>query len=226
MKFNGKFLVKLALVIGAWGLCSFMYYQNADRDNISKDILQLFCILLAAGVTVFAFASNLDKYSKTRRRSSFIPSLAAAAGLACFLCIIALLKLRDRSPTVLEASRHTSKFDLSGVSLELREDNTYKISRHNIMSTRYSRGSYSQRDSLIVLDCDDALRGVRTRRFLLRFIPGDTLPPGKGILGLLVHPRRRIVADALHLYPVDEQNRILDSSEYFAVVRTDSVDYQ
>ncbi|NSL86405.1 hypothetical protein ECE50_006170 [Chitinophaga sp. Mgbs1] len=131
---------------------SFRLIHNADHTFIFDKEINTLLLAAAAIITILTAVNDIEKFLQQRQWQQLLPTVTAILFTGLTSATLALLQLRDSSPTLLFAG--TDGQENSGASLELREDGTYKLSSYALGTDHY-RGRYTLQDSLILLDKDN-----------------------------------------------------------------------
>jgi hypothetical protein len=165
---------------------------------------------------VYRILYRFSNYKKSKRIVSFISS---GAGIVCagfLLFTLNQLKKQDKTPSVLYASKFTP-----GISIDFRENNTYKCGKHAFMSSDYIRGHYTLKDSLIYLDRSNIFGLVVSNRLLLKTIPITDATRNKkrnNLLTLLFSTSSADTTPKTFLYQVDQNGKVINSAIVLKVI--------
>ena len=142
--------IKTILVLLLWLVCIYKIYVDFDREYLFDSLIHNALIIIASVFSALAFNSDYFHYKQQKKLTSFFSS---ATGILCIVALLLttyFLKRQDQTQTIYYAVRNTG--GLGQISLDFRENNTYKLGRHHFMSANYQRGHYTIRDSIIYLD--------------------------------------------------------------------------
>lgn len=121
--------------------------------------------LVALGVFVWTLLKDRKEYTRVKNLTAFIPTALGVFISIGLLTTIFILQQRDKSPTKLYC---VSKIvDFNGVSIDFREDGTYKLTSW-CLGADYYRGSYTMTDSIITLDKSTIEKVIESNRLLIR----------------------------------------------------------
>ncbi|QEC69142.1 hypothetical protein FRZ67_18150 [Panacibacter ginsenosidivorans] len=127
-----------------------------------------------------------------------------------------LLKKQDHTNTILYGVRNTS--GLGQITIDFRENNTYKLGRHHFMSAEYYRGRFTIRDSIIYLDNPRYSELITSDKLLITKNPSFDSTKKQNILkALFGTPEDDATATTL-LYQIDNSGQKLESAISFKVV--------
>ena len=129
-------------------IISFYYilYFIIERDTVEtfdpQLILMIFYIL-------FLFINFIIEVIETFKTKSILSFTTTVFGLLSIFSVYLtkhIIDLRDSSPIIIKSK------NIDGVFLDLREDKTFKFSKGNWAEVKISRGNYSLKDSILILD--------------------------------------------------------------------------
>jgi hypothetical protein len=123
--------------------------QGVDHKFIFDKEINL--VLSVVTIIFFAWTYINDKkqHEKTKRWIAFFPTIIEVfIGIGLFT-ILFIFQQRDKSPTKLYCV--IKNVDFNGVSIDFREDGTYKLTSW-CLGADYYRGTYVMTDSIITLD--------------------------------------------------------------------------
>jgi len=145
-------LWKCILLLSILLLIAIKYFaltiEYADNDFIFAGLIIGFYFLLFLIVSGIIFRIEYTIY---RKYSDFKVFKLTFVALLIFVAEIGLhlyIELKDTSDVIIEAGRN---FDLNHIKLELRENNTYKLTNGSVLGNSYCRGDYVRKDSIIIL---------------------------------------------------------------------------
>ena len=121
--------------------------------------------VIALGVFVWTLFSDRKEYIESKRLTAFIPTGSGVFIGIGLLTTFFLLQQRDKSPSKLYC---VSKIvDFNGVSIDFREDGTYKLTSWSL-GADYYRGTYTMADNIITLDKNSIEKVIESNRLLIR----------------------------------------------------------
>lgn len=215
MKFSP--LIKTILVLLLWLVCIYKIYVDFDREYLFDSLIHNALIIIASIVSAFAFNSDYSQYRQQKKLTAFFSSMTAILFIAGLLLTTYFLKRQDQTRTIYYAVRNTG--GLGQITLDFRENNTYKLGRHHFMSANYQRGHYTIRDSIIYLDKTYSSEQIMSDRFLLKTNPSfDPTKKGNVIKMLFGTPEDDATAKTV-LYQINHNGREIDSTISFKVVQ-------
>jgi hypothetical protein len=132
------------------------------------------------------------------------------------LILTYLLKKQDDTRSILYATRTT--MGLSSISIDFRENNTYKLGVHHFMATDYTRGRYTKNDSTIYLDKPFLSNNLVSNKLILKTIPmADSLKNKKQnwLLTLLLGKNSIDTTPETFLFQVNERGQIIKDALSF-----------
>jgi hypothetical protein len=220
MKIRFNLLAKTVLVPLLWLACIYKIYIDYDYEYLMDSLIHTGLIILATIISAFAIHSDYSQYKQNKNVTSFISSATILLFITGLLLTTYLLKKQDDTPSILYAIKNTSGF--GSITLDFRENNTYKLGQHHFMSTGYSRGHYSKKDSIIYLNDGAALEELTSNRLVLKTIPvSDSVKNKKQTLLLtLVFGKPQVdTAPETFLFQVDKKGGIMESATSFKVVQ-------
>ena len=210
MKTASKSYLKILLVIVAWLILIIVTYSTRDHHGIFYIIGHRIGFTIAVSTTLIVLIVEGRHYKSARRISAFMASITAGIGLVVWLILLWKLKQRDNTPSILLAQ---TAGKLICDSLDLRKNNTFKLTAHRLFETDYFRGTYELKDSLLILDYASARKELETNRFLIRTVSHNDSIAGSD---------RRSIWDAdttasTCLIPVDDDGVYMETARTFWV---------
>ena len=130
--------------------------------------------------------------------------------MAAWLLLLWTVKQRDNTTSILLAQ---TPGKLSGDSLDLRKNNTFKLTSRRLFETNYIRGAYELKDSLLILDYASAREELETNRFVIRTVSrNDSIARGD----------RPGIWDAdttasTYLIPIDDHGAYMETARKFRI---------
>jgi len=140
-----------------------MYF---DHHNVF-DILPGILLFIASVISVIILFFDYEGYRQTKKLRAFLPSLVGIICVGCYFSLREYLLRQDRTPVVLEA--HTNEGLLgTSLSIDFRENGTFKCGRWAFMKTDFTRGRYTIKDSIIYLDRSDLYGMLNSSKLLMK----------------------------------------------------------
>lgn len=215
MKFNA--LIKTILVLLLWLVCIYKIYVDFDREYLFDSLIHDTLIIIASIVSALAINSDYSQYRQQKKLTLFSSSITAILCIVGLLLTTYFLKKQDQTSTVFYAVRNTS--GLGRITLDFRENNTYKLGRHHFMSANYQRGHYTIKDSIIYLDKFYTSEQIMSDRFLLKTNQNfDSTKKGNVLKMLFGTPEDDVKAKTV-LYQINHNGQTLDSTISFKLVQ-------
>lgn len=215
MKFNA--LIKTILVLLLWLVCIYKIYVDFDREYLFDSLIHDTLIIIASIVSALAINSDYSQYRQQKKLTLLSSSITAFLCIAGLLLTTYFLKKQDQTSTVFYAVRNTS--GLGRITLDFRENNTYKLGRHHFMSANYQRGHYTIKDSIIYLDKFYTSEQIMSDRFLLKTNQNfDSTKKGNVLKMLFGTPEDDVKAKTV-LYQINHNGQTLDSTISFKLVQ-------
>jgi hypothetical protein len=142
-------------------------------------------ISFASIISVTCIYLDYKRYQGHKTASSFVSGAATIVSVVILLLIVDQLKEQDRTSTILYASKCYS--DLNTISLEFRENGTYKCGISIFFGdSYYTRGRYIIKDSIIYLDKSNLYDIIKSVRLLMKLMPKNDTAKKQGLLGILL----------------------------------------
>ena len=135
------------IVIGLFSI--YVKIIKADKEDIFDSILYTSLSVIWLLILWITAYLNIREYILLKRIASFFPLFLGMLFIAGFYFTDYLLKLRDKSPILIQAGYDGG---FNGCWFEFREDGTYKFGNSGGLGADYMRGKYSIKDSIIILD--------------------------------------------------------------------------
>ena len=215
MKIRFNILTKIILVIFLWLACIYKLYIDYDHEYLMDSLIHTGLIVVAGIISVFAINADYSQYKQQKRLILFLSTATTLLCVSGLLLTVYFLKKQDQTTSVLYATRNTS--GLGQITVDFRENNTYKLGRHNFMSAKYQRGHFTIKDSIIYLDNPYPSEQIMSDRLLIRTrLTIDSAGKGNLLKVLFGSPEDDITAKAF-LYQVNHTRQIIDSAISFKV---------
>lgn len=154
---------------------------------------------VAICIFIVVLLFDIRQFKKSKKWASFTSSvigLTIAFGLFTTLYI---LKQRDNSPSKIYCV--TKMNDFNGISIDFREDGTYKLTSWSLGADIY-RGKYKIKDSIITIDKSKIENAITSKRFVIR---QDGEIDSSGI-------------QEKSVYQIDDQGQLIKQSVDFRVI--------
>ncbi|MDD2476360.1 MAG: hypothetical protein PHI32_10650 [Dysgonamonadaceae bacterium] len=156
-----------SLFIGLIGLgITLLFVRGSNHENFIYDIFLGFVSLIALTLWVMVIIKDLRDYKTTNKKNSFIPTAVGLIFVISLFLTIHFLNLRDKSPTKLFIV--CKIIDFNGVSIDFRENGTYKLTSWALFYAEYYRGTYMIEDSIIILDKSKIENTIKSNRLVIR----------------------------------------------------------
>ena len=184
----------------------YHFISRADHEFVFDFILLFVISTLSTIIFVWIVYKDRKEYFKSKRLNAFIPTFIGSVFLFGLLTIILFLNQRDNSPSKLYCL--TKVVDFNGVSIDFREDGTYKISSWSVLSADYFRGVYTIKDSIIILEESKIENTIVSNRLVIRQevdISEKDIIPGKETIY------------QKSVYQIDKQGKVIDGSMDFII---------
>jgi len=200
---NKIFRSALIAVTGLF-IC-FQFICRIDHEFIF-DFIILFAVATGAAI-IFMWTISKDRkeYSRSKKLVDFAPTFIGSAILLGLLTTIFILNQRDNSRSKLYCV--TKQNDFNGVSIDFREDGTYKMTSWSL-GADYYRGTYTMKDSIITLDKSKIENAIVSNRLVVRpeieIYEKDSFP-GKDT----VYQKS--------IYQIDENGKVISGATDFVV---------
>jgi hypothetical protein len=189
-------LARLILVIVTAVAATNWFIFKFDDEFLFDDLLNPLLFITSVVILAIVIIKDSILYKKTRAFKTLIPSITGVLLAIVITASFYILKQRDNTPTIVFASYNG---DFNSVSIDLRENGTYKIASY-CMGAEYKRGHYTMKGDIITLD-----------RLYLDI-------PTKSKMLLITRSKTNLSDDVI--YQVDEQGKIIEKALKF-IVRAD-----
>ncbi len=147
-------------------------------DNLIHTVL----IILSSIVSLIFIYVDIKQYKRQRTIFKLITPILTIIFISALIGTINHLNQQDKSPTIIYASKFYG--GLNTISIDFRENGTYKCCNNIFMGDRYSfRGHYSIKDSIIYLDKSNLYDLVMSDKLLMKTVSKDMTLNKKNILG-------------------------------------------
>jgi hypothetical protein len=178
-------IIRIILIIAAWSCCGYRVYIDFDHCYWFDDLIHKSLISFASIISVTCIYLDYKRYQGHKTASSFVSGAATIVSVVILLLIVDQLKEQDRTSTILYASKCYS--DLNTISLEFRENGTYKCGISIFFGdSYYTRGRYIIKDSIIYLDKSNLYDIIKSDRLLMKLMPKNDTAKKQGLLGILL----------------------------------------
>lgn len=206
---------KIGLAFIVWLICIIKIYISYDHETLMNVLMQPAFICAASITSLVILYSDNKRYKKTQHIASFSGTMASAIGIGLLLLTFWLLKLQDKSPSVLFAQ---SSRKLTYTSIDLRENKTFKITSSRLFEKDYIRGRYLIKNGQIILHNANLQDVLPSHIFISRTFPiPDSIKNAdrKLLNSLFSDPSDTL--PRTYLIPVDGQGKVIDSGKLFHV---------
>lgn len=200
---------KILLVIAAWLLIIIVTYTTRDHHALFYILGHRIGITIAILTSLIVFILDRINYKLVRRITAFLATITAGICMLAWLILLRTLKQRDNTPSLLLA-HSAGKF---GDTLDIRKNNTFKLTSHQRFETNYIRGSYELKDSLLILDYAAARKELETNRFVIRTVLSIDSIAGGDRPGIWDAD----TATRTYLIPIDDQGAYMETARKFRV---------
>ena len=216
MKFNS--LTKTILVFFLWVACIYKIYTDYDHEYLMDSLIHNGLIIIASLVSAFAINSDYSQYKQQKKLTSFLSSITILICISGLFLTTYLLKKQDKTPTILYATRNNT--GLGRITIDFRENNTYKLGRHQFFSANYQRGQYTIKDNVIYLDKTYASEQIMSDKFLVKRNPNFDSTKKANFLKIMFGTPEADVKAKTFLYQLNHNGQTIDSAITFKVVET------
>lgn len=208
--------IKPIVVLLIWLICIYKIYADFDREYLFDSLVQTGLLIIAGIISALAISSDYSRYRQQKKLASFISSITVILCIAGLLLTNHFLKRQDQTSTMYYAVRNTG--GLGQITLDFRENNTYKVGRKRFMSATYHRGHYKISDSIIYLDKAYSPAQLISDRLLFKPNPNYYSTKKGNVLKMLFGTPKDDVTSKVLLYPINHNGQIIDSAISFKVV--------
>ncbi|GAA4747579.1 hypothetical protein GCM10023229_29770 [Flavisolibacter ginsenosidimutans] len=168
-------------------------------------------MLLASIISFLSFLVDYVRYKTDKKPVSFAPTTISLLGIAALIVTNHHLKQQDKTPTVFYA--YKSYEWLNSISIDFRENGTYKCEESIFMGDRYfTRGRYLIKDNIIYLDKSNFYDLVKTDKLLMKTIPKNVKVKKSNLLTLLFGPSRPDTLPETYLFQLDHRGDTIPSA--------------
>jgi hypothetical protein len=210
MKFVTNPIFRTLLFVGAWFLCIRQVYLEFNHTHFLDFTLPLL-IFLTGVISLLSLLVDYGRYKADRNVFFFTPTFISVMCIAGLIATNQHLKRQDRTPTVLYASKFYS--GLNTISIDFRDNGTYKCTKSGLFGeTYYTRGRYSFKDSIIVLDKSNLYDLVKTDRLQMKTISKSSKPRKGNLLSLLFGSSKPDTLPETHLFQLDNKGDTIPSA--------------
>jgi hypothetical protein len=215
---------KVILALLAWLTCIIVIYAGCDHDNLYTYFANRVLVGIASIITLIVFFRDNSRYKREQDLKAFAATITAGICVMVLLLTIWMLNERDNTRTNLSA-RNSRK--LSYVIIDLRDNNTFKITDKRLFSAEYIRGPYFFRDSVLLLTGASVKNVLKTNSFVTRTIHyNDSIKiatRSESWEHFFRAPQIDTTSNTI-LIPIDDQGNIIDSARSFWVTRYPVID--
>ncbi|MGZ8518225.1 MAG: hypothetical protein ACXWWD_12790 [Chitinophagaceae bacterium] len=210
MKFKHNILLRPALVTGAWAICIYKIYIDFDHHYLLDDLIHIVFISSASLISITFIYFDYRRYQQQKKPLAFISIAATVICVAILFITINQLRQQDRTQSILYASRLYN--GLNSISVDLRENGTYKCGKRHFFSSYYIRGHYEIHDSIIYLDRQNLHNLLTSDKLLIKTIPQKDTLRLKNILSLLFGSPKADTLPNTFLYQINDKGLPMDSA--------------
>jgi hypothetical protein len=171
---------------------------------------------IASIITLIVFFRDNSQYKREQDLKAFMATITAGACVGVLLLMIWLFKRRDHSPTILFATAGK----VPHKSIDLRKDNSFKITNSSLFEKEFIRGPYVIKDSLLILDSVSVGTMLETHRFVARSIPyNDSIIKSEepGLIDFFMPLRDTDTSAQTYLIPIDANGTVIKNARSFHV---------
>lgn len=217
MKTASNSYFKVLLVIVAWLIYIIIMYTGYDHHTIFRAVARRVFFAVAGATTIIVFFLDRSYYKREKRFVEFTATITSGICVVAWLLTSWVLKQRDNTPSILFAKDPRW---LPGLTIDLRQNKTFKITSSTLFSSDRTRGPYVLKDSILILDSASARKELETHRFLIRTIPhNDSIEESEhsGLKGILTRDNLPDSSDRTYLIPINDRGAISETATYFKV---------
>jgi len=154
---------------------------------------------------------DYKSYRESKTFSAFISTTTTFLFVISFFVIIDGLKKQDRINTVFYAS--TSYDRLNTISIDFREDGSYKFCKHKFFGdSYYKRGRYAFSDSIIYLDKSNLNDLIVSNKFLMKTIAQMDSTKKQGLLEVISGFPKLDNSPEILLFQIDDNGDTISSA--------------
>lgn len=187
----------------------FSFYKIVKRvdHHFVFDFIPLIVVSIFAFLAFFWISYHDRKaYIMSKRKAEFIPSISGVSILIGLFITLQVLELRDKSPRKLFCISKMS--DFNDVSIDFREDGTYKLI-HGGLGTDFYRGSYTIQDSIITLAQANIREVLSSNRLVIR---------AEKTFHYVDSTQQMDTINQQSIYQIDDEGNIILSALEFVVI--------
>lgn len=203
-------------VIIIWLLLIFKLYLHADYYYPFRLAIDIFLFITAAIVSFVYIRKGLAAYKTTRSFNSLSPLFATLFAIIALILTRYYLSERDKAGTLLYAIRQTDSF--GSITIDLRNDLTYKIGQEGFMTKKFHRGKYRFSDSIIYLDMAFPSFNINSTGLLIKQLTQQRTDHNESLLANLLGIKKKNEQYRYSLVPLAADGKIKDSLCYFKVI--------
>lgn len=155
---------KIILILTVGLFVSYRIIRHVDHEAIFDEEINFGLSAIALGVLLWILFKDRKEYLKSKSWTVFVPTaLGVFIAIGLFITLF-LLQQRDKSSSKFYC---VSKIvDFNGVSIDFREDGTYKLTSW-CLGADYYRGTYTIADNIITLDKNSIKKVIESNRLLI-----------------------------------------------------------
>jgi hypothetical protein len=204
MQSSSNSYFKILLVIAAWLTCIIAIYGSYDHENLFNYFANRVLVGIASIITLIVFFRDNSQYKREQDLKAFMATITAGACVGVLLLTI-LFATAGKVP-------HKS--------IDLRKDNSFKITNSSLFEKEFIRGPYVIKDSLLILDSVSVGTMLETHRFVARSIPyNDSIIKSEepGLIDFFMPLRDTDTSAQTYLIPIDANGTVIKNARSFHV---------
>jgi hypothetical protein len=199
-----------------WSFFIFKLYLHADYSYPFKFVLDIALFIIAAVVSFIFIKKGLTAYKQTQSFNTLSPLFATLFAVIALILTRYHLSERDKAGTLLYAIRGSDTNYT--ITIDLRNDFSYKIGQEGFMTKKYYRGHYRFSDSIIYLDMSYPAFNINSTALLIRQLTPQKGNRNEQFLANLLAVKKKNEEYRYSLVPLAADGKIMDSLFYYKVI--------
>ena len=159
---NKIFRSAVLFAIGSFYI--YYYVRHADHEFYFDGLILLPFVLAGLIIYPVVFFKDRKDYFKNKKLIEWLPTFIGVVLILVLLITVFIFQQRDKSSSKFYCTSKNS--DFSGVSIDFREDGTYKLTSWCMGEDIY-RGNYSIHENLIEIDTEGIEKILESNRLVI-----------------------------------------------------------
>ena len=155
-------------ILGLYNI--YKLVKDADTVDIFGGIFSLGLNFVFVCVFIYNIFIDGKVFRATKSKASFLPTIIGTLIVVVYGVTQVTLDNRDNAKLILQANNDGG---FNGCGFEFRADGTYKFFNGSGLGVDYSRGNYTIKDSIIILDKSNIDNVIKSKTLIIRPFHGN-----------------------------------------------------